>query len=68
MNDAEKLAAVEANIEQVETDLTASQTTLQAEIDALKAGNPGLDFSKLEAGVAGLDTHAKAIGGLVPTA
>lgn len=68
MNDTEKLAAVEANVAQVESDLTTSQGTLQAEIDALKASNPGLDFSKLEAEVAGLDNHAKAIGSIVPTA
>ena len=66
MNDQEKLAAVEAAVSTVETDLTTSQAALQAEIDALKAGNPGLDFSALEAQVAGLDTHAKAIGNLVP--
>lgn len=68
MNDAEKLAAVQANVEQVEADLIASQGTLQTEIDALKAGNPELDFSKLEAEVSNLDTHAKAIGSIVPTA
>lgn len=61
-------------IEQVATDATASQKTLQAEFDSLAAANPGLDLSGLQAAVAAngaaiapLDPAVKALGEIKPT-
>lgn len=57
-----------SDIDQVATDLAAAQTTLQNELNALAAANPQLDFSKLEAAVAPLDSAVKALGALTPQA
>jgi hypothetical protein len=76
-----EIDALTASVTQVATDvatvgadLATASTALQGEIDTLKAGNPALDLSALQAAAApvdgavqALDAAAKAIGGLVPT-
>lgn len=59
--------ALTTALDQVATDLAASQATLQVEIDKLAGPNPGLNFDGLRAEVAKLDPMAQAIGALKPT-
>ena len=54
MTDQEKLDADVAVVEAVVTDLSAATANIQAELDALKAGNPAVDFTGLDAAVASL--------------
>lgn len=54
MDDQQKLDADVAVVEAVVTDLAAATANIQAEIDALKAANPALDLSALDAAVASL--------------
>ncbi len=57
-----------AAIAKIGTDLSASVATIQAELDSLHTGNPGIDLSKLEAALAPLDAQAKAVATLAPQA
>jgi hypothetical protein len=52
----------------IAADVATVQTNLQAQINALAAGNPAVDFSALEAALAPLDGHVKALGELKPEA
>lgn len=68
------LDAVAATAQQISTDTTTAQTTLQTEIDALSAANPGLNVGPLQAAAASLgpiataiDGHVVALGALKPT-
>jgi hypothetical protein len=54
MDQQDQLDADVAAVQAVVTDLAAATANIQAEIDALKAANPGLDLSGLDAAVAAL--------------
>lgn len=60
------ITAIVDSVAQVEADLAASQATLQSELDALSQANPSLDLSGVQAAVASLDDHAKALNDLKP--
>jgi hypothetical protein len=60
--------ALVVQVNQIVTDLTAAQASLQAEIDKLANANPTLDLSALQAAVAPLDTQVQILGTLQPAA
>lgn len=66
VNEAEQLAALEAGLTRVATDLATAQSTLQTELNELAQANPGIDLSKVTASVTALDTAVQAVGGLKP--
>jgi hypothetical protein len=69
MGDQEHLDADVAAVEAVVTDLAAATANIQAELDALKAGNPAVDFSGLDAAVASLQGAQAGVDALeTPTA
>lgn len=53
--------AVKAHLDSASTRVLAAIAALQAEIDSLKAANPAVDFSDVEAKLANLQTEADAI-------
>jgi hypothetical protein len=59
--------ALTTAVDQIATDLTAAQSKLQAEINALAAANPGLDLTALQAAVAPVDAAVQALGALAPS-
>lgn len=61
-----QIDALTAQANQIGTDLDATQTELQNQINALAAANPQLDFSGLEAAMAPLDAHVLALQQLQP--
>jgi hypothetical protein len=66
MTDQAEVDALTTQVTQVGADLAAAKTTLQQEIDALAAANPGINLSGLQAAVTPLDTAAKALAELKP--
>ncbi len=58
--------ALTTQVDQVATDLTAAQTSLQSEIDTLAAANPSLDLSALQSAVTPLDSAVQALGQIKP--
>lgn len=63
----EEINGITTELDQVATDLTTVQATLQTEIDNLAAANPGVDLSGLRTAVAPLDAAVQALGKLEPT-
>lgn len=68
MSEQEQVGALETAVTQVATDLAAARTTLQAELDALAAANPGVDLSRLTTAVEALDPAVQALVALKPEA
>jgi hypothetical protein len=59
--------ALTTAVDQIASDLTATQTTLQAELDKLAAANPTVDVTALGNAIAPLDAAVQALAALTPT-
>jgi hypothetical protein len=68
MSQQDDISADTAAIVQAVTDLGTAVTSVQAEIDQLKAANPALDLTALDAAVASLQPAVAGVQGLVPPA
>lgn len=68
MTQADDLAADVTTIEAGVAALGQAAIAIQAEIDALKAANPALDLSALDAAAAALSPAVAAVSALAPPA
>lgn len=60
--------ALAVKLGELKDNLTSADAGIQAEIDALKAANPALDLSGVQAAVDALSTQVDATSALVPPA
>lgn len=66
MSEQEQVNTLETAVAQVATDLGTAQTTLQTELNELKAANPAVNLTKLTAAVDALDPSVQALAALKP--
>ena len=66
MSQQDDISADTAAIVQAVTDLGTAVTNVQAEIDQLKAANPALDLTALDAAVASLQPAVAGVQALAP--
>ena len=61
------VAALNAAIAQLSTDLAAASVALQTELDSLVASNPGIDVTGFTTQIQAIDASAQALAALKPT-
>ena len=66
MTQSDDLAADVQAIDQAVTDLGTAATAIEAEIASLKAANPALDLTALDAAVGSLKTAVSGVAAIAP--